>query len=1003
MPYLMAVNRVRTSKAVFNDFSHFNIDYHRVPLSASRSLYENFADSVFCIVKETSLEAPLIFSCGMGLGRTSHSMILGMLTRRWMCLQKGFPDPFGSEEVKNCVIANPMIHSTLDADRRYLLQIIHLLQKGLDGIQPPEFSVEWAFKNSGSLGGLISAIKGEYHVIYQLLSVLLHPELKHIVDVAINRCSHLLNVREHILSSYIKYAASKDYKALVNASIFLQRYFSLICFGGFLTMENCKFQSFSTWFKSRNELWSMFQRIQKNSEDNCLFLPMDSLKSLVGNDLSGDLTSLDSTSLRDFVSDTETLAVINGRNGTVLGPNMILKLDHWLRKEKLNSGPQNGEILMFRKMNYFNASVHIYGMSQPTCEGILNLKEYIETADSENMVIWINLREEPVVYLNGEPYVLRDRYHTLRNTKSFKGIHVDQLEALENRLVTDIKLEALMFKNSLLVHEEEEGRIKPAWLQLKDLDLNILSVKQCIPSTIQYHRVPVTAEDSPEFSDFDEICSILMNAFQQWGSTSKFSVAVNCQVGTGRSSIGMIVCAMVLNCLLIINQESIQAPVDYDGAVPSSEFSYCTVFQKNEYSIIKALVRIVDNGTRAKLLTDRLIAAAGGEDLRETISKYRHLAEETLDKREQLRYVRKGLIYLKRYFLLVAFQAYLLRLEQELPSERSSLKAVSPALAIEGLTNEIHLSSHERLLAEHFDKPSFGITFETWMNGHPEFIHMMQNFFEDNPKISTIIPETVNLDLLLPDIGRKDSKGEMGRPAQAEVLRILSSQSGSALQVNAILKEDHFPGCQSSRLIDDIVKGGPNFRRLPIIFLENRGFDFSKLPVNSSNAEFSPSIVFATQKEEEIGYGLLGKKYIAGVAIPTLDAIESILWKMDATEECGTRQVVWTSLREEPVIYINRRPYVLRSIDSPYSNFEATGISRERVEDVEIRMKSDILAQAQKYNGRILLHGEMPLDGRFVLSPYMEDVSQSEILTPREYYERLVIEGFGIQYHRLPM
>jgi hypothetical protein len=33
---------------------------------------------------------------------------------------------------------------------------------------------------------------------------------------------------------------------------------------------------------------------------------------------------------------------------------------------------------------------------------------------------WLNLREEPLVYINGSPYVLRSQAVSLRNVKSYK-------------------------------------------------------------------------------------------------------------------------------------------------------------------------------------------------------------------------------------------------------------------------------------------------------------------------------------------------------------------------------------------------------------------------------------------------------------------------------------------------------------------------------------------------------------------------------------------------------
>lgn len=55
--------------------------------------------------------------------------------------------------------------------------------------------------------------------------------------------------------------------------------------------------------------------------------------------------------------------------------------------------------------------------------------------------------------------------------------------------------------------------------------------------------------------------------------------------------------------------------------------------------------------------------------------------------------------------------------------------------------------------------------------------------------------------------------------------------------------------------------------------------------------------------------------------------------------------VFWTSLREEPVIYIAGRPHVLRLVDRPLENVEVTGVTAAMVEVVEESFKKDVLRE----------------------------------------------------------
>lgn len=40
----------------------------------------------------------------------------------------------------------------------------------------------------------------------------------------------------------------------------------------------------------------------------------------------------------------------------------------------------------------------------------------------------------------------------------------------------------------------------------------------------------------------------------------------------------------------------------------------------------------------------------------------------------------------------------------------------------------------------------------------------------------------------------------------------------------------------------------------------------------------------------------------------------------------GQRRVLWHNMREEPVLYINGKPYVVREADQPFCNVEYTGV-----------------------------------------------------------------------------
>lgn len=111
-----------------------------------------------------------------------------------------------------------------------------------------------------------------------------------------------------------------------------------------------------------------------------------------------------------------------------------------------------------------------------------------------------------------------------------------------------------------------------------------------------------------------------------------------------------------------------------------------------------------------------------------------------------------------------------------------------------------------------------------------------------------------------------------GRPCEMSVVAAL--RIGEVLGSQTVLKSDHCPGCQNTSL-PERVEGAPNFREIP-------GFP------------------------------------VYGVANPTIDGIRSVIQRIGSSK--GGRPVLWHNMREEPVIYINGKPFVLREVERPYKN-----------------------------------------------------------------------------------
>jgi hypothetical protein len=70
------------------------------------------------------------------------------------------------------------------------------------------------------------------------------------------------------------------------------------------------------------------------------------------------------------------------------------------------------------------------------------------------------------------------------------------------------------------------------------------------------------------------------------------------------------------------------------------------------------------------------------------------------------------------------------------------------------------------------------------------------------------------------------------------------------------------------------------------------------------------------------------------------------------------------------------------------------------LEDIERRLKLDILDEARRYGGMILTHDEV---GSGDIIPTWVSVDQASIQTPREVWEDVERQGWRVAYSRTPI
>lgn len=692
----------------------------------------------------------------------------------------------------------------------------------------------------------------------------------------------LVNIREQILINRVKHSVHEDSNALDNGIGFLERYFSLIAFCAYIDDCNQGHDlTFSQWIQDRRDVWNMLQQFRRHTDKLRFFRPVENLGPLPGMNLT--LTS----SIRR-TDDMAEYNVIKSRAGSVLGAHTILKIDHWNPTGQLKTilaGAPN-----FRQIPETN----IYASAQPTLSALKSIIGMLhESLQPDERVVWINVREEPVIYIDDEPYVLRDRYATLRNIRSYSGINAERLEMMEQRLKEDTLSESTMYNNRLLIHCEVSSKvICPTWVSIeKDSDILTLNeiftdLKTSFPSLV-YRRLPITAEEAFEPEHIDEIMNLIM-----MNASKKSHIIINCQMGASRSTFGAVVANLISIWRHSVRAKLLSQPVCRPGE------------RMLHYRIIHSILRVIKNGLAAKEVVDRVIYnAAAMVNLRDCIERYRRDAEGASDPNESRRALRKGIVALKRYALLILFQGYL---DSVSPDENCS---------------DLH-------------------SFSAWFARHQEF--------------KTLFSELDRKGIGVEVLNEEHDVSPVGMTVRsADILDVVRHRRGQVLAAMTILKFDHFPGCQKMSL-PERVEGAPNFRKVIL--------------------------------DETVS--------VHGLAMPTKQGFINTLKRIG-------KAVFWCCLREEPVIYVKGLPYVLRITKDPVTNLEMTGIVSERVEQMEARLKADILAELDRFEGRLLLHEEDAGTGKIV--PVWEVVTGDQVETTMEIVESLQRNGHPIVYARVPM
>merc|ERR1712106_1266556 len=286
-----------------------------------------------------------------------------------------------------------------------------------------------------------------------------------------------------------------------------------------------------------------------------------------------------------------------------------------------------------------------------------------DTYPKDGPIIWFNLRQEPDVYVNGEPICARPP-NKIGEYAELGEITRDIAKANEEEFLKVCEKRKTENGGKLkyvdINKKESEVEVK----ELKSLSQVIEGLKEKFPGLVHW-RVPICNSAAPLPADFDTICKTLI------GTNINTPVIINDQVGLSRATTGCVVA-----CLF----KDFQINASFDGLVQTVAGVNTALLQmdryvmdpakdplfRGEYEVVKQAVAALKDGAGAKNECDKVIdkngtpktGGTGIKQLRENIAESK-LSYEIMDDAAQAFLKMKIMDNIHKYFYLIVFTGYI--------------------------------------------------------------------------------------------------------------------------------------------------------------------------------------------------------------------------------------------------------------------------------------------------------------------------------------------------------
>merc|ERR1712045_151732 len=203
-------------------------------------------------------------------------------------------------------------------------------------------------------------------------------------------------------------------------------------------------------------------------------------------------------------------------------------LDHFEKIQKLKDKVDG--VPNFRRVPGYK----VFVCGQPTKDGFEKALEKAcgDKWPKDGPIIWLNMRQEPIIYVNGNPVCARPP-NKIGEYAELGDVTRDSCKADELEFVKVLKARA----------EDNGGKIKVVDVSKKESEIEVKEIvslhdvieglKEKYPK-LTHNRIPNCNSAAPLEADFDTLCNALI------GTNVNCPVIVNCQVGLSRSTTGCV-------------------------------------------------------------------------------------------------------------------------------------------------------------------------------------------------------------------------------------------------------------------------------------------------------------------------------------------------------------------------------------------------------------------------------------------------------------------------------